>query len=144
MGGFSHPFGVRQERHPKRRDKRLEAQKLLQRLLVRLRAPFRMKANLVDADCIRSIVRPEVGVDLEPRRLTRAEQQLLGEGARHSGFANAFLPDQAVGMREPTSIPMGPENADRAFMARYRRKAAHHGGGRSRAARSGCWHRRPP
>ena len=139
---LGHPLRVGQQRHPERRDKWLQAQKLLQRLIVRLRAAFGMKADLIDADRLGPIVRPEVGVNFQPRRLTLAEQQLLSQGARDRCLANAFFTDQAVRVGEPSRGLVRSEHRNGAFVAGDRREAAHDHCGGSGATGSRCWHRR--
>jgi hypothetical protein len=56
-----------------------------------------MKPDLVDADRLRPVIRPEVRVDLESRRLPFAQEQLFGERPRYGGFADRFLAGEAVG-----------------------------------------------
>ena len=96
---LSHAFGIGQQRHPERRHERLQTQELLQGLLVRGRAALRMKSDLVDADRLRPVIRPEVRMDLETRWLPRSQEQLLGERARDGRLADRFLAGEAVRVR---------------------------------------------
>src|SRR5205823_9786455 len=117
-------FGIGQQRHPEGSHERLQAQELLQGLLVRRRAALRMKSDLVDADRLGPVIRPEVRMDLETRRLPRTQKQLLGERARDGGLADRLLARQAVRMRQPAGLPVSPKDRDRTVVSGDRRKTA--------------------
>src|ERR1700674_207394 len=109
---LGHPFGICQQRHPERRDEWLQTQELLERLLVCRSAPFRMKPDLVDADRLRPVIRPEVRVDLEARRLPFAEKELLGKRPRDSRFADRLLAGEAIGMRQAPGLLVSSQDRD--------------------------------
>src|SRR6266852_2003397 len=86
--------------------------RLFERLLVCRSPTLRMKPDLVDADRLRPVIRPEVGVDLEARRLPFAEEQLLGERPRDGGLADRLLAGEAVRMRQAAGSLMSPQDRD--------------------------------
>src|SRR3989440_13076078 len=83
-----HPLGVRQQGDTHSCDEWLQAQELLKRLVVRLRAALRMEADLVDADGLAPVILPIVGVNGQAGWLTLSEEDLLREGARQRGLSN--------------------------------------------------------
>src|ERR1700687_2275257 len=136
LGGLGHPLGVGQQRDAERRHERLQAQELLQRLVVRGRTPFGMKPDLVDADRLRPVVTPKVRVHLEPRWLSLAQQELFRQCARYGSFAYSLFTDEAKRMREPTGRLLGSHDADGPLMTCDGGESAH---GRGCAStRSGC------
>src|SRR5207237_10119716 len=90
--------------------------------LVRGRAALRMKSDLVDADRLRPVIRPEVRMDLETRWLPRSQEQLLGERARDGRLADRFLAGEAVRVRQAAGPPVSLQDRDGAVVARDRRK----------------------
>src|SRR5207302_1966636 len=133
-----HALGIGQQGHAERRYEGLQAQKLLEGLLVRRRTAFRMKPELVDADCLGTVVRPEVRMDLETRWLSITQQQFLGERACDGGLADCLLADQTVGMRQAAGPLVSPKDRDGAVVARDRRKTASNSGGSPTSSRG--WH----
>src|SRR5437899_8349047 len=138
LGGLGHALGIGRQRDARRRNERLEAQELLKGLVVRGPTPFGMNAYLVDADRLRPIITPEVGVHLEPGWLSLAEQQLLRQRPRYGSLAYPFLTDQAIGMREPARRPLGTEHGDGPLMTCDGGESACDRGRGS--TRSRCWH----
>src|ERR1700731_2875264 len=138
LGSFGHPLGVGQQRDAKWRDERLQAQELLQRLVVRGRPPFGMKADLVDADGFGPIITPEVGMHLESGGLSVAEQELFRQRSGYGSFAYPLLPDQAVRVREAAGSLVRPQDTDGALMTGDADESTRDRG-RSPTG-SSCWH----
>ncbi len=126
MRGLRHAFRICQQRDSEWRDERLEAEELLQRLLVCRSAAFRVKSDLVDADRFGPIIRPEVRVDLEARRLPLAQEQLLGERPRDGRLADRLLAGEAVGMCQAAGSLVSPQDRDGSVMPGDRGKASRH------------------
>ena len=96
LGRFCHPLRVREKPDPLGGDEWLETQKLLERLLVRLSAFLRVEADLIDADRLRAIVRPEVRMHVQTSWLAGTQEQFLPERAGHRRFADPFVAGQAI------------------------------------------------
>src|SRR4029077_6930679 len=109
---LGHPFGISQQRDPERRDEWLQAQELLERFLVCRSPALGMKPDLVYADGLRPVIRPEVRVDLEARRLPFAEKKLLGKCPRDGSFADRLLASEAVSMRQAPGLLVSPQDRD--------------------------------
>src|SRR5260370_21224944 len=97
-----------------------------------------MESDLVDADRFRTVIRPEVRVDFETRRLPLAQKQLLGKGSRHRRLADRFLADEAVRMRQPAGSLVSSQDRDGSLMAGDCRKTLRHKCRDSTSPRS--WH----
>src|SRR5205823_5731946 len=117
-----HPLGVRQQGDAHGCDERLQAQELLQRLVVRLRTAFRMEADLIDADGLATVILPIIGVNGQAGWLTLPEEELLREGARERGLSNSLFAGEAVGMRQATGPPVRLQNPNRALVPRIAAK----------------------
>src|ERR1700693_544240 len=97
-----------------------------------------MKADLVDADRLRPIITPEVGMHLEARWLSLAQQELFRQSTGYGSFTYPFLTDEAVRVCQPASRLMCPQDRDRPLMTGDGGESAHDGGRPS--TRSCCWH----
>src|SRR6184192_2317092 len=100
-----------------------------------------MKADLVDADRLRPIIRPEIGVDFKTARLPFTEQQLLRERACKCGLANALLAGQAVCVSQAAGTLVCSEDGEGPLMPGDRRKTSRNGWGRPRGStNTRRWH----
>src|SRR5207248_10058863 len=140
LSRLGHALGIGQYRHPGPAGEWLEAEELLQRLLVSRSALLRMEADLVDPDGLLTVIDPEIGVPVEAPRRIPAEQQLLGQRPGQGGLAQALLTDQAVGVRQPAAGPLRLEEGARPRVTEHAVETETRSGvGRARASLA-CGH----
>src|SRR3982074_796506 len=138
LRGLGHPLGICQQCYSEWRNEWFQAQELLERLLVRRRPAFRMKPDLFEPARLRAVIRPEVRMDLEARRLPFTQKQRLGECPSDSGFADRLLAGKAIGMGQTASALMSLQNRDGSLVSGDRGKASRYKCRASTSSRG--WH----